>query len=280
MEVLENVVDLCATLYYSDDAPTRIASLQALALTCRALVPRSRMHLFSEIRIASKSSLRRLVDLLQRSPGHGDFVRQLAFNGSVDWQGCIAGLMFTMLTRRVKKLWNVEISYGLTHPHFSFFAMVASYTSVTHLRFSGRNFTQNQDLLKTIAWFPNLTHLAYESFPLDDKSRENAMPWLNPQRLQKCQLHCLVVDLPSDFPLADRDVVLAWLPRTGTPETLQKLWLEVKPPLPDRTDHIMVKDFLEVCRTSIQHLVIKWSTDLLQCGKSSMQCMIAYEAGS
>ena len=76
-EVFEHIIDIIAEWNHYRRDRARVRNLHACALVARSWVPRSRIHLYRDIKLDSDLRSTRFLDSLNQSPALGEYVRFL-----------------------------------------------------------------------------------------------------------------------------------------------------------------------------------------------------------
>ncbi|KAH8093197.1 hypothetical protein BXZ70DRAFT_909186 [Cristinia sonorae] len=74
VELWETIIDFCA---YEARRASNMRLLHACALTCRAWLQRSRLHLYATIHLQNEDQLQHFLSLVRSNPEAGTFVREL-----------------------------------------------------------------------------------------------------------------------------------------------------------------------------------------------------------
>lgn len=158
-EVEENAIDYCA-----DD----IATLRRCALTCRDWLPRSRIHLFSAIRLSTREDIHSLCDFLDAHPARRTLICSIIMAPTVS-ETRPAFLLETFpvqLLSRLPKLCGWALRNDLAsdrkrnvYHHPIILRQLRISSPVVDLELVSLNFTSLTVFLRFITSFTRLRHL-------------------------------------------------------------------------------------------------------------------------
>ncbi|GJE97830.1 hypothetical protein PsYK624_140520 [Phanerochaete sordida] len=219
-------------------------TLKSCALTCKTILRRCRFHLFRRIYLKNFHNAKLVVRILNRDPEARAFVRELLldFPAATTPTGPVAKHLFTSLPC----LRALSIR-GYPALHTSFPAALAPVSQrVTALRLFHVEFSDFKEFGNVLLALPRLEELGlhgidFKSIDLD-KSHSGAE--LQAVRLTK-------LDYADGFRPDDTRQLARWLAKTGTPKSLQRLFV-----MPMTQDPSTAQEFIRVVTRETCTLVL------------------------
>lgn len=260
-------------------------ALTACALTCRAWVPTTRVHLFRTVLLSSLSSTIRFSTLLKDTPSIARCVRKLSIttqyfptgDDEADegrpveddrWVNACAGIAQTLGEHgRVHTLALSRMRWSVLEPQTRA-AFAGLFRAVRTLFLFEVRFDSSGDVLAFLDAFPNLSELYFhavswdhESSPLLPASPTAALGSMHEQmdKAEKMNLSYLFLD-----PRSSPTLVTEWIlshPSEQRLRTIQLCWRELE-------STKALGDLLQVSGSSLEHLQIEFPAGVPEEGKA------------
>ncbi|CCL98591.1 uncharacterized protein FIBRA_00593 [Fibroporia radiculosa] len=212
-EVWERVIDFIPAVDRMGGFRDSRQDLFACALTCRAWLPRSRLHLFYRVEIPTSRHLSSFAKQIRLYPFLEEFVREVAL-WPFEKQSKAVGTFPLMLARKLKSVRILHINmhttddYVFPPTHDVFHISLCEFTSVTTLELNYVKFSTYTAMGRLLSSLPHLSVLACNALYVSKDIYSKTIELRKPRRSLSClamqfmemsgnMVECLLADMST-----------------------------------------------------------------------------------